>query len=737
MKRIINAFFIMLLLGGACLADGVLIPRPIRPMPRDFPHNPLLNVKYHHVLVEIDDPVAVTKIDQVFANPYNRELEADYMFPIPEGAVINGFTAYLNGTEMNAELLDADDARRIYEDIVRKRKDPALLEYADRGMYRLRVYPIPARGEVRIKIEYKQTLTADYGNVEYIYPLNTEKYSGANLDDCRVEIKLKSFENIGSVYCPSHDISSDRINEKEFKIVYHDENVRPDKDLALYFTRQQKDFGFHMLSFREKRNDKGYFIGILSPPLDSNLPHIPKNLLFVLDSSGSMKGEKFEQAMSAMEFVLRDLKAEDKFNIIDYDDEIRPYKDGLVEADKANINEAIEFAKDSFEANGGTNIYEALEIACGMIPRGDTPTYILFLTDGLPTVGQRDIDKIVKNTSKLNEARARLFAFGVGYDVNTVLLDRLAEENHGLPEYVSPDEDIEVKVSHLATRISRPALTDIKLAFANAGSEMLYPNPLPDLFYGSEMIISGRYTGDGDDQAIITGKIAGKEKIYEFPVKFRRGSAKDEFIALLWANRRIGYLTQQIRLHGEDDELIDEIVVLSKRYGIITDYTSFLVTGDDVHAAEDLYFRGSRAAAQESFKSNLKSNYYMESGHTAFNQSSNNSKMQQSGQVNKSYAIDLDESRVQSQYSQVGAQNFVNLSGNWIQADLPEDKYDIEIKNFSTAYFKVLEQDPSLGRYLGLGDNVRVQIGTQVVQFSDDGQETITESELKLLFPGI
>lgn len=734
MKRLLIILSLVLTASAPILADGVLIPVMPRPIPPEFPHNPLLNVKYHHVNVEIDDPIAITKIDQVFVNPYGRELEADYMFPIPENAAIDRFVAWLDGHQMEAELLDADQARRIYEEIVRKRKDPALLEYAGKGMYRLRVYPIPAKGEVRIKIEYKQTLESDYGNVEYIYPLNTEKYSGSRLEDCMVDINLKSFENIGSVYCPSHATKNNRINDKEYHIVYHDENVKPDKDLVIYFTRLKRDFGFHLLSYKERRDNKGYFVGILSPPIERDLPDISKNIIFVLDSSGSMKGKKFDQAMAALGFVLLDLRQGDKFNIIDYDDEIRAYENSLVDATGANVSKAIDFARDNFRASGGTNIYDALERACRTIPQSNNPSYILFLTDGLPTVGNTRINEIIDNTARLNENRARLFVFGVGYDVNTHLLDRLAEENNGQPEYVLPEEDIEVKVSRLAEKISRPALTDIQLSFASAGSMHIYPNPMPDLFYGSEVIITGRYEGNGADQAIVKGKIAGRNATYEFPVEFKDGSSKDEFIALLWANRRIGYLTQQIRLHGENDELIDEIIMLSKKFGIVTDYTSFLITGDEQYAADDIIMRGGRSHMRAAFRENVQA---MEApvGDGAVSQSKNLGGMKGSGIAYENYSVELEENKIRSQFSQVGAQNFFNQNGNWVQGDLDEDRFDMAIKNFSAAYFQILDSDPSLGRYLGLGNQVRLQIGSQIVQFSDKGKENLTEKELNLLFP--
>ena len=204
-----------------------------------------------------------------------------------------------------------------------------------------------------------------------------------------------------------------------------------------------------------------------------------------------------------------------------------------------------------------------------MVPYGQDPTYIIFLTDGIPTVGNTNIDQIISNTTKLNENRARLFVFGVGYDVNAHLLDRLSQDNGGMSEYVLPNEDIEVKVSRLAMKISRPALTDIKLKFADAKVEYVYPDPLPDLFFGSEILIAGRYEGGGNDQAVITGKMAGKDVSYEFPVSFNRDSQENDFIPLLWANRRIAYLLQQIRLHGSSKELLAEVIELSKKYGAV------------------------------------------------------------------------------------------------------------------------------------------------------------------------
>jgi Ca-activated chloride channel family protein len=729
MKRIIFSLLIMAIGAAAVHADGIIIPRP-QPW---MPPNPAVNIKYHYVDVEINDPVALTKIDQVFVNPFSREIEADYIFPVPEDAAISRFVAWLGGHKMEAELLDAAQARRIYEDIVRRRRDPALLEYAGQGMYRLRIYPIPASGDVRIQIEYEQTLKSENGTVEYAYPLNTEKHSGSNLEECRVEVSVSSFDNLGSFYCPTHHVTVERTGDKSFRAKYNEKNVKPDKDIIFYFTRQKSDFGFQLLSYREPGRGKGFFLGILSPPLWGRQEKVNKNVIFLLDSSGSMRGEKMRQAIDALKFCLQGLNDGDRFNIIDYDDTVRPFRQGLVSAAKAAVDDAISFA-DLIEASGGTNIYDALASACRMIPRSGDPTYIIFLTDGLPTVGNTDIQQIIGNTTALNEGRARLFAFGVGFDVNTQLLDKLSQQNHGLPEYVLPSEDIEVKVSRLASKISHPALTDLALSFNPKQVYDVYPSPVPDLFYGSEIIFTGRFDENGPSHAVLAGKIGGKDVRYEFPVVFGDGSGRQEFIPLLWANRRIGYLLQEMRLHGTNDELLSEVIELSKKYGIITEYTSFLVTGDERSRRENIAL-DSRTISRER-KSAISSYMAPQAGESAVTQSFGLQKQTQADQVAPSGVANIGgvEQRF-TNITQVGAQAFFQVGNNWIQGDLTGDKFDMQIKRFSQAYFQLLDKAPSLGRYLGLGNEVRLQIGTQVVQVSDTGKETLSEKEMHLLFP--
>ena len=730
MRKLLLAVILTAAMAGSVSADGMLI---IRPVP-DLPPMPRVDVKYHHVDIEINDPVAVTKVDQVFVNPYHRELEADYIFPIPENASVGRFTAWLGGRKMEAELLDAKQARKIYEDIVRQRKDPALLEYAGRGMYRLRVYPVPARGEVRIKIEYQQTLKADNGTVDYLYPLNTEKHSGSNLEECKINVNVNSFENIGTLYCPTHIVTTERVSEKSLKAAYFEKNVKPDKDFIIHFTRQKTDFGFHLLTYKEPGENDGYFLGLISPPVRKDINNVKKNIIFLLDSSGSMRGEKMEQAKEALKFCLLGLDNGDYFNIIDYDETIKPFQSDIVNAGRDNIDRALKFAK-RIEASGGTNIYDALESACRMIPSNDKPTYIIFISDGLPTVGNTDIKQIIDNTTRLNEGRARLFVFGVGYDVNAHLLDRLTEENKGAAEYVAPNENIEVKVSRLAAKISHPALTDLVLAFNPKEARDVYPRQLPDLFYGSEIVVMGRYDGSGSSNAVLKGKVGKREVVYEYPVRFDDGSSRNEYIAMLWANRRIGYLLQQMRLHGTSDELLNEVVELSKKFGIITEYTSYLVTGDENRRHDDYWYMSAPEASRR-LKKSVSSLGEQESGFSAFNQSKNLNAQNDAAQVPVEGEVMIgDKKEKYSNVSQVGNQAFFQSGTNWVQSNLKEDRFDMEIKAYSKAYFQILDKDPSLGRYLALGNEVRFVVNSQVVQIADTGKETLTDTELRQLFP--
>ncbi|HSJ57509.1 MAG TPA: VIT domain-containing protein [Anaerolineae bacterium] len=560
--------------GGA--ADGIIIPEP----PPDHPivDVPYLTIKYHRVTVTIEDQVAITHVDQVFLNEARFEVEGTYVFPIPEDAAIGDFAMWVDGERLEGQLLERDEARRIYEDIVRRRRDPALLEYIGRNAFQASVYPIPPGGERRIELEYSQVLEVDNGLVEYVYPLNTEKFSARPLEEVVVNVSVRSAEPIKAIYSPSHDVDVVRRGDYDAVVGYEEYDILPDRDFVLYYTVSPEDVGLNLLTYKPDARTDGFFLLLAAPRAEVDVSTvIAKDVILVLDVSGSMRGEKIEQAKDALSFVLDNLHDVDRFNVIAFSTGTQPYARALVAADERG--EALAFV-DRLEANGSTDINRALLEALDMI-EGDRPSILIFLTDGLPTVGEVDVDRIVDNVSDVAPENARIFPFGVGYDVNTTLLDTIAQNHRGASGYVRPEEAIDEKVSAFYAKVSTPLLADLELDLGRIDAVDVYPYPLPDLFAGSQLVVVGRYREGGDTTVTLAGEVNGERQAFEYGDIDFRESGGESFIARLWATRKIGYLLQQIRLHGEDRELVDEIVDLSVRYGIVTPYTSFLVEETD------------------------------------------------------------------------------------------------------------------------------------------------------------
>ena len=395
-------------------ADGfIVIPNP-HPVQNPFP----LEVLYHKVDVKIDGQSAITKIDQSFYNPSQYQLEGFYIFPIPKGAVINNFTMVINGKETKAELLDADKARKIYEDIVRQMRDPALLEYSEQNIFKLRIFPIEPRSEKKISISYTQILESDNNLFEYVYPLNTEKFSAKPLKDVSVKIDLKSNEKIKNIYCPTHEVDIINKSDNHSVISYEDENIKPDIDFKLYFSKNSSSVGLSLLSYQTGKND-GYFLLSASPSIEIDKSNIEnKDITFILDVSGSMSGEKLEQAKKALLYCVNNLNAGDQFNIIRFSTEAYSLFNSLEKADKQNINEAKRFI-DDLQAIGGTNIEEAFNLAFKNYKESDRPHFVVFLTDGKPTIGEMNDEKLVKRILNTNKNKSRIFTFGIGDEINT------------------------------------------------------------------------------------------------------------------------------------------------------------------------------------------------------------------------------------------------------------------------------------------------------------------------------
>jgi uncharacterized protein YegL len=574
--RLLFAVVLLSFSARLSMADGLIVP--IRP---DLHIRGSWAVKYHHVNIKVRDQVADVSIDQAFVNTGSGMIEVQYLFPIPPAAAIDSLTLMVDGKEFKGRILSSEEARRAYEDIVRTKRDPALLEYVNYGMYRTSAFPLLPGKQVRVAVHYTDICRKDGDIVEVFYPLNTEKFSSRPIDEVEIKTDVLARVPISAVYSPTHDIAIERPAPERAIATYKITHEVPSTDFRLLYQPGKESVGATVLSYRPRENEDGYFLLMVSPtPRAEKAPVIPKDLVIALDRSGSMAGNKIEQAKASLEFVLKNLNPGDRFNVIAYNDTIERLFEGMVPNDRANVEKALGMI-DRITASGGTNIHDALASAVQSVSAGTEKhsKYILFLTDGLPTVGQTNESTILKDTISANDkARARIFVMGIGYDVNVRLLDRLSGENRGYSSYVKEREPLESRIASLYNRLKNPVMTDLSIAFSGVKTSMTYPQSLPDLFEGDQIIMVGKYDRPGHADFSISGSYAGKSQTFHYSADFARNSDKFSyaFVEQLWAVRRIGYLLDQIQLNGRSNEVVDELVRLSKQYGIITPYTSFL-----------------------------------------------------------------------------------------------------------------------------------------------------------------
>ena len=723
MKRTITAaVLVALLLVGAGPAFAA---RDAQPDPQGLPllMDSGVLIRLHRVSVEIDNQVATTHIEQVFFNDSQRVAEGTYVFPLPVGAAVSDLVMWVDGKPIEAQILDADQARDIYDEIVRRMRDPALLEYVGAGAIQASVFPIQPNSEVKIEIEYGQLLPIENGLVRYEYPLRTDQFTHRPVENISISVHAQSKDPIGLIYSPTHPIAIARDGDFEFRAGYESGYVHPESDFTLYYGLAGDEISANLLSYRESAREDGFFTLMITPPIQVDESRvIPKDVIVVLDQSGSMFGDKWDQARAAAKYVLNHLNRRDRFNVIVFSTGVRVYANDLQSV--SAVSDAEEWIS-SLEALGGTDIDGALTQAMDMADR-ERSTVVLFLTDGLPTEGETDTSTILKDVENVAPPNVRIFTFGVGDDVDTVLLDQLYQMFRGAGTYVRPDERIDEEVSRLYNKISTPVLTNLVLKVDGVVADDMYPAaPLPDLFVGSQLIITGRYRGDGPATVQLEGELNGKRQVYTYDVDFRKNAGGEVFIPRLWATRKIGALLNAIRLHGEDPELVDSIVRLSIRYGIITPYTSFLITENDIFTQTGV------EEAQTVFHAETAQAFGMVSGEAAVNAAQSAADLSaaeapmaplptmtaptggfQAGKEGEdgsgsggapNEAVPAGQQPIRY----VGDRTFVWRDGAWMDTLYNADEMTPTTVVFlSDQYFELLSLDPVIGEYLALGDHV-------------------------------
>lgn len=562
------------------------IPRPIPPRPEPPPG--AYKVQEIEVNARLADQVAQVQVSQSFVNTGGRPLEVSFVFPLPYDGAVDRLTLMVDGKEYPAKLLKAEEARRLYEEIVRKNRDPALLEWIGTGLFKTSVFPVPPGQKRTVVLRYTQLCRKTEGMTDFLFPLSTAKYTSEPVERVAVRVVIESQEDIKNVYSPSHPVEIQRADPRHCVVQLTLKNEIPTSDFRLFYDVGPGKLGARLISFRPERDTDrdGYFLLLVSPDIKAaSAKPVPKTVVFVVDRSGSMSGKKLEQAKAALKFVLENLRPGDLFNIIAYDSEVEAFRPELQRFDDASRRAALGFVEGLY-AGGSTNINAALTTALRQLQDTSRPNYVLFLTDGLPTTGVTNEMKICENAREANRARARVFTFGVGFDVNARLLERLARDSHGQGEYVRPNEDIEDRVSRMYRRIEAPVLTDVKIEVTldehrpESGPVLnrVYPKGAIDLSAGEQLVLVGRYKTPGRAKVVITGRVGDTSQRFDFPAQLVERSPDDanSFVERLWAIRRVGEILDEIDLKGKNEELIRELVELSTRHGIITPYTSFL-----------------------------------------------------------------------------------------------------------------------------------------------------------------
>jgi Ca-activated chloride channel family protein len=728
---ILGIAFSSLFLSFSVNAQGVIIPiacdfRPCRPRPLPQPLPNALPVKSIQLDTKISGQVATTHVEQIFRNDTQYTLEGTYFFPIPETASIVEFAIWENGKKLVGEVRSREEARRIYDEIVRRQKDPGLLEYAGKDLFQASIFPIPPNSDKKLELTYTEILKAESGTVAYRYPLGTGRNLWARptpifygTDDRGISrvpqkfgtisgsVEIVGREALRNIYSPSHQIDIKRKGETTATVSF--ETKSSDADFQLFYGLSNNDFGMSLITYREPGKD-GYFLLTLSPKENiSEKDLVNKDIIFVLDTSGSMAEEgKIEKARKALLFGIRTLRDGDRFNVINFAGEEHLMERGLIAANAEGKKRGEAFV-ERLQPTGGTNINDSLIASLKQFESGDRPKMLVFMTDGNPTVGEQNVEKIISNLKDAKKVDVRIFPFGFGYDVNTTLLDRIGSENAGISDYVQPKEDLEVKVSNFFSRVSSPVLAGLELDFGPVLTEYTYPRKLTDLFRGMQLTIIGRYKNTNDLRNVtlrLTGK-AGKESRtftyndLDFPVR----ADDNNFLPRLWASRRVGWLLEQIRANGETKEVRDEVVELGTRYGLVTPYTSYLATdgtmanirrdapmsaGMGQAAAKKMAERSGADAVGLSIQQNI-----MQSNISAVAADDKEEKQQI-----------LVRNSVNNQF--VANKNFINQNGVWLDSEYSEAARlpEISIKFASDEYFRLIQTNRELAPYLALGQQV-------------------------------
>ena len=692
---------------------------PLRPIPT-FPRGAISKVR-SAVQVAVAGRVAHVTVEEWFRNAGPVLDEGSYLYPLPGEAVFSDFSLWQGDRELKGEPMDASTARAIYEDIVRRKRDPALIELAGHGLVRARVFPI-APGETRkITLRFTELLDRVGDAWRFRYAAGTGPGAAASAS---FRMQIDSASRFGDPYSPTHQLSTNRSGD-QIDLALADTSARGDLEVFLPLARGL--VGMSLLTHQPVGED-GFFMLLLAPGRSQEIATVRRDVVAVLDVSGSMSGDKLDQAKAALTQLLGGLRTGDRVRVIAFNGGVRRYAAGWTSATADGVRDAQQWVRQ-LGADGGTNIAGALAEAFAEPPGEGALGVVVFLTDGMATAGETDPERIA-DQAEHSRGAFRVFAFGLGYDVNTYLLDRLTERARGTTAYIQPGGDIEQAVGSLAAKVSSPVLTDLAVRADGVELYDLQPDHLPDLFSGDELVVFGRYRGEGrgERSVTVTGRRAGHDERFTTTARFGDGPAGPDYVPQLWAARKAGALSHEIRLHGANPEIVNELKRLALRYGILTEYTSYLVQEpgvvvqrrpDELRAVPARDQTGAAAVQRSEAAHKLAGSMSLD----AVVVSAAPAPAPSPGQI----------AAPQRATQRVGGRVFVLRDSVWTDIAHDDSLHVVAVAPFSDAYFALLRALPELVSPATLEPAVLVAGRHSSIKIEAGGKTVWTEGELERL----
>ena len=675
----------------------------------------------------IEGRVARIEVEERFRNNGSGIAEGTYHYPLAGEAVFQSLSLWMGETEVRGELMDAFRARGIYEEIVRRRRDPALVTLAGHQLLRAQVFPIQPGETRRVVLRFTQLLDKEGDALRWRYALGPEDRRSVRPD---IRVVLRDAAQFGRPFSPTHAVQVSGADDREVTVTDASRG-----DVELFLPLRSTAAGLSVVSHAPGGED-GYFLLYVTPPELRSTDAISRNLTMVVDVSGSMSGPKLQQAKAAIRQMLGTLTTRDRFRLVSFSSGVRSFRDEFADADAAALDAARQWT-DALVADGGTNIEGALRESLRRSrdqQRNAALNVLVFLTDGVPSVGETQPERLAAIAADGAE-RTRIFTIGIGTDVNTFLLERMAQDGRGAAGFVPPDGSVEETVGSLGRKLRAPALVDLRVVASPARIVSMEPVRLPDLFTGQELVVLGRYEGSGSGPLVIEGTRDGQRVRVATAVTFAAREQDHEYVSTLWAARRIGSLSRTMRLEGATPTRIEEIRSLALRHGIVTEYTAYLVQEPGVTAATsgptvDSIAREAVARAAPASKA--------QTGRGAFEQAQTSAGYADAGSVSEARRV---SNRAQDRAAQVapsvagarqrvaGSRRYEQRGSQW--ADIGhQTQRVVNVEVFSPAYFALLRALPELRDASQLGDDVLVAGRRVSIRLQRTGQASLAGNEL-------